>query len=348
MSQVRLNINGREVRAYAGQTILDVAKENGIEIPTLCFSGDLEIYASCGLCLVEVEGAPKLLRACATQVADGMVVQTENKKIAKARKLALELLLSDHYGDCRGPCVMACPANCDAQGYVALVANGQYKEALKLIKEYMPLPRSIGRVCPRPCEDNCRRQLVDEPVSIAYMKRFVGDLDAASEDRYIPEIEPETGKKVAVIGSGPAGITAAYFLRRKGHKVTVFEALPEAGGMLRYGIPEYRLPKRILDDEIKQVEKLGVEIKTNVQFGEDFQIDYLFKNGFDAVYLAIGAQNSRRMGVPGEDMPGVIGGAEFLRAVMLNQPVSIGKKVAVVGGGNTATFGCRFFLAFSY
>ncbi len=341
MSQVRLNINGRELAGLSDQTVLDIATEHGIHIPTLCFSGNTDVYASCGLCLVEIEGMPRLLRACATKVTDGMVVQTENEKIRKARKLALELILSDHSGDCRAPCVMACPANCDAQGYAALVANKQYRDALILVKEFMPIPASIGRVCPAPCEEDCRRNLKEGPVAIRYMKRLIGDLDLASEEPYLPAVAPETGKKVAVVGSGPAGITAAYFLRRSGHQVTIFEALPELGGMLRYGIPEYRLPKAVLGAEIQLVLDLGVEAKTGLQLGEDFTIDYLFKNGYDAVYLAIGAQNSRRMGVPGEDMPGVQGGTEFLRAVMLNEEVTLGSKVAVIGGGNTAMDAAR-------
>lgn len=341
MSCLRININGRELCGHGDQTILDVATANNIYIPTLCFSGDLEIYASCGLCLVEVKGMPRLLRACATKITDGMVIQTENEKIEKARRLALELILSDHDGDCRAPCVMACPANCDAQGYAALVANGDYKGALKLIKEFMPFPSSIGRVCPAPCEEKCRRNLMEGPVSIRYFKRLVGDLDMASDDPYVPEVAPETGKKIAVVGSGPAGLTAAFFLRRRGHAVTVFESLPEMGGMLRYGIPEYRLPKKVLDAEIQQILDLGVEAKTNVQLGEDFTIDYLFKSGYDAVYLAIGAQNSKGMGVTGEELPGVLGGAEFLRAVMLNEEVSIGNRVAVIGGGNTAMDAAR-------
>ncbi len=341
MSKCRINIDGWELTGEAEQTILDVARENNIFIPTLCHSGELEIYASCGLCLVEVAGMPKLLRACATKISEGMVVCTDNEKIRKARKTALELILSDHRGDCRAPCVLACPANCDAQGYVGLIANGRYREALQLVKEFMPLPASIGRVCPAPCEENCRRQLKEGAVSIRYLKRLVADLDLASDRPYVPEVAADTGKKVAVIGSGPAGLTAAYFLRRRGHEVTIFESLPELGGMLRYGIPEYRLPKSVLDSEIRQVLSLGVTARVNLQFGEDFTVDYLFKSGYDAVYLAIGAQNSKRMGVPGEDLPGVIGGAEFLRAVMQNAPVSLGQRVAVIGGGNTAMDAAR-------
>jgi formate dehydrogenase major subunit len=213
---------------------------------------------------------------------------------------------------------MACPANCDAQGYVALAANGMFREALKLVKEFMPIPGSIGRVCPAPCEKDCRRGLLEGAISIRYIKRLLADIDMESGNPYLPEVAADTGKKIAVIGSGPAGLTAAFFLRCKGHNVTVFEALPETGGMLRYGIPEYRLPKRVLDWEISLVERLGVEFKTNMRLGEDFTINHLKKLGYDAVYVAVGAQSSKKMGIVGEDLPGVIGGADFLRSMFLN------------------------------
>lgn len=336
MDKLKININGRELNAFNGQTVLQAARQNGIYIPSLCYSDHFEPYASCGICLVEIEGAPKPLRACATAVSNGMIVRTESDKIKKGRKMALELMLSDHRGDCRGPCVMACPANCDAQGYVALAANGMFKEALKLVKEFMPFPGSIGRVCPAPCEKDCRRGLLEGAVSIRYIKRLLADLDMASDEPYVPEVAASTNKRIAIVGSGPAGLTAAFFLRRMGHTVTVFEALPQAGGMLRYGIPEYRLPKKVLDWEISQIERLGVEIKTNMQLGEDFTINCLKKQGFDAIYVAIGAQSSKKMGIQGEEMKGVIGGADFLRSMFLNGETVIGKRVAVVGGGNVA------------
>lgn len=336
MDKIKININGVELLGTQGQTILQVARENNIYIPTLCFSEHFEPYASCGICLVEIEGMLRPLRACATAISPGMVIRTESKKIKNARKVALELILSDHRGDCRGPCVMACPANCDAQAYVALAANGMFRESLKLVKEFMPIPGCIGRVCPAPCEKDCRRGLLEGPVSIKYIKRLVADLDMESGDPYLPEVEPETGKKIAIVGSGPAGLTAAFFLRRKGHSVTVFESLPQTGGMLRYGIPEYRLPKKVVDWEISLIERLGVEFKTNMRLGEDFTINLLKKQGYDAIYVAIGAQSSKKMGLVGEDLPGVIGGADFLRSMFLPKGVSIGKRVAVVGGGNVA------------
>lgn len=335
MAQYRLNINGKEVAGRPGQTILEAAKENGIKIPTLCYDERIKVYGACGLCVVEVEGSPKLFRSCATEIADGMVIHTETDRVKGSRKVALELLLSDHVGDCRPPCRQACPAHTDCQGYVGLIANGRYQEALALIKEQLPLPASIGRVCPHPCEDACRRQLVEEPVSIAWLKQFAADVDLKSGNAFMPEIKAPTGKKVAVVGGGPAGLTVGYFLAKEGHRVVIFEAMPQAGGMLRYGIPQYRLPKEVLDQEIATIKNMGVEIKTNVKIGKDLPLDYLRKN-FDAVYLAIGAWASSDMRCPGEKLDGVMGGIEFLKDVALNKPVALGSKVAVVGGGNTA------------
>ncbi|QXM06553.1 NAD(P)-binding protein [Crassaminicella indica] len=340
MAKVRLNINGKEIIAHSGQTILEVAKENGIEIPTLCYDERVEIYGSCGLCVVEVEGIPKLLRACATKISEGMVVKTNTKRVRGSRKMALELLLSDHVGDCRPPCVLACPANTDCQGYVGLIANGQYKEAIELIKEQIPLPASIGRVCPHPCEDACRRQLVEEPISIAALKSFAADIDLNNAESFMPELKPATGKSIAVIGGGPGGLTCAYYLAKEGHSVTIYEAMPKLGGMLRYGIPQYRLPKEILDQEIALIEKMGVKMLPNTKIGKDIQFEYI-KNCYDAVFVSIGAWNSTKLNCPGEDLDGVYGGIHFLRKVATNQPIKIGDRVAIVGGGNTAMDACR-------
>ena len=203
MNKLRLNINGKEVLGVAGQTILEVARENDIFIPTLCYDERTKIYGSCGLCMCEVEGNPKLCKACATEIAPNMVVNTQTERVIESRKTNLELLLSNHVGDCRPPCVLACPAQTDCQGYVGLIANGEYTEAVKLIKEKLPLPASIGRICPHPCEKNCRRQYVDEPISIAFLKSFVADMNLLG-DTFIPEIEPKKKKKVARAGRGRA------------------------------------------------------------------------------------------------------------------------------------------------
>ncbi|WIV13364.1 molybdopterin-dependent oxidoreductase [Proteiniborus sp. MB09-C3] len=340
MSEIRLNINGKEVIGRKGQTVLEIARANDIEIPTLCHDERTKTYGACGLCVVEVEGIPKLLRACATEAANGMVVQTKTEKVKASRKIALELLLSDHVGDCKAPCMMACPGNTDCQGYVGLIANGQYKEALKLIKEQLPLPASIGRVCPHPCEDACRRQLVEEPISIANLKFFVADIDLKDKESYMPDMKPSSGKKVGIIGGGPGGLSAAYYLAADGHDVTIYEAMPKLGGMLRYGIPQYRLPKEILDKEIQLIEQMGVKMITNIRVGKDITLDHIRENN-DAVFVSIGAWKSTKLNCPGEELEGSIGGIDFLAKVVTNEPVLLGERVAVVGGGNTAMDACR-------
>ena len=335
MALVKLNINGKELTAEAGKTVLEAALENGIEIPHLCFDERLEVYAGCGLCIVEIEGQPKIARACATPVSDGLVVRSDTQKVIEARNNALNLLVSQHIGDCKAPCTLNCPANTDVQGYVGLVANKQYIESLKLIKEKLPLPACIGRVCPHPCEKACRRQYVEEPVSIACIKTFAADYDLNTGNPYIPELKPATGKKVAVVGAGPAGLSAAYYLLADGHEVDIFEAMPKPGGMLRYGIPEYRLPKNVVDAEVAIIEKMGANFNYGVKVGEDISLEYL-QNKYDAVFLGIGAWKSSPMRCEGENTPGVLGGIDFLIKVAENKPVKIGEKVIVVGGGNTA------------
>ena len=339
MKKFRLNIDGKEVLGLPGQTILEVARENDIFIPTLCFDERTEIYGSCGLCVVEVEGNPKLCKACATEISNGMIVQTNTERVVESRKTNLELLISNHNGDCKAPCVKACPAGTDCQGYVGLIANGEFALAHELVKDRIPLPASIGRVCPHPCEDACRRGLVDEPISIAALKRFVADVDM-NDEMFIPEIEEETGKTVAIIGGGPMGLSAAYFLRQKGHDVTIFDSMPKLGGMLRYGIPEYRLPKDVLDAEISVIEAMGVDIVPNTKIGEDLSFESV-QHDFDAVLLAIGAWKSTGVGCPGEDAEGVMGGIDFLRKVVRNNYIDFGEVVAIVGGGNTAMDACR-------
>lgn len=339
MEMINLTINGQNVTAPAGSTILEAARKNGIYIPTLCYDEAVEVYGACGLCVVEAEGVPKLLRSCSAKISEGMVIHTESERVVKSRKIAMELLMSAHDGDCIAPCQLACPANTDCQGYVGLIANGKFEDALKLIKNTNPLPASIGRVCPHPCEKACRRGKVEEPINIAQLKFFAADLDLKGE-KYLPACAKATGKKVAIVGGGPAGLTAAYYLRTLGHEVTVFDMMDKMGGMLRYGIPQYRLPKELLDSEIALIEKLGVRLVNNVKFGKDITLDML-KSVNDAVILAPGAWKSSPMRVKGEDINGVYGGIDFLRSVIQGNPVPIGEKVAVCGGGNTAMDACR-------
>ena len=340
MSEIKLIINGKECIGQKGQTILQVAEANGIDIPTLCHNENVKHYGACGICVVEASNSPKLMRSCSTMAADGMNINTESARVVQARKIALELLMSDHDGDCRGPCGLNCPARTDVQGYVKAIANGNDTEAVRIIKEKIPLPASIGRVCPHPCEDHCRRALVEQPLSIAYLKAFAADNDMRSDAPFKPEVAAATGKKVAIIGGGPAGLSAAYRLAVKGHAVTVMDMMPEMGGMLRYGIPEYRLPKAVLAAEVASIAALGVEMKNNVKVGTDVTLDTL-RAEYDAVLVAVGAWKSTSIGCEGDKLDGVLGGIDMLREVNLGGRPDLGKNVAVVGGGNVAMDACR-------
>ena len=339
-SVINLTINGIAVSGNDGDTILKIATDNNIEIPTLCHDESVKTYGACGLCVVEAQGIGKLLRACSTLASDGMVINTESERVVRARKIALELLMSDHEGDCKGPCSLECPAGTDCQGYIKQIALGNDSEAVRIIKDKIPLPASIGRVCPHPCEKACRRNYVEQPISIAYLKAFAADNDMKSDKPFGPEVCEKTGKTVGIIGGGPAGLTAAYQLAVKGHSVTVLDAMPQMGGMLRYGIPEYRLPKKVLDAEIKQIEELGVTLKNGVKIGKDISFDDI-KASFDAVLVTIGAWNSMSTGCKGEELDNVFGGIDFLREVSTGARTTIGDRVAIVGGGNTAMDACR-------
>jgi heterodisulfide reductase subunit A len=255
-----------------------------------------------------------------------------------------------------GPCRAACPAGVNIQGYVALIAVGKYAEALELIRRELPFPGICGRVCPHPCEAACARSRADGAISIAALKRFVADWELEQRRGGVEEPRPSTsapdGPRVAIVGAGPAGLTAAYQLAKKGYRASVFEALPVAGGMMTVGIPEYRLPRDVLEYEIDAIRKLGVDIVTNTALGRNFTLDELFQRGYQAVFLAIGAHKGQKLRVPGEDLPGVYDGITFLQEINLGQrspgATHLGGalhpklgKVAVIGGGNTAVDAAR-------
>ncbi|WP_052888283.1 FAD-dependent oxidoreductase [Thermogemmatispora carboxidivorans] len=335
-----LTIDGKVVRAYENQTILSVAEENGIEIPNLCNDEKLEPTSACRMCLVHIEGYDRPLPSCNTPAQPGMVVRTQSDELFRIRRTNLEMILSDHNAYCQPPCQVDCPTHIDIPGYLELIAKGSMKEAARLVKEVLPFPYILGLTCPAPCQKACRRALVEEEIAICRMHGHAAE--TCLLDPPVPFVkDPPTGKKVAIVGAGPAGLTCAYYLALKGHYCKIFDMQPQPGGMLRYGIPEYRLQKDMMDRELNHVWELGVDLQCNVKLGRDFTIDDLFAQGFDAVFLAIGAWTSNPLGAPGEDAEGVVNAIAFLGEKVEGKPVPVkeGAEVIVLGGGFT-TFDC--------
>ncbi len=234
------------------------------------------------------------------------------------------------------PCAFSCPAGNNVQGYVRLAAKGKYREALALIKETSPFPSICGRVCHHPCETDCNRRQIDEAVATQSVERFIADADLAAADRYVPPMKARKGNKVAVVGSGPAGLSCAYYLARDGYAVTIFEKAAAPGGMLTMAIPAYRLPKEVVGAEVKLLCAMGVIFETGVEIGKDKTVAQLREEGFTAFFIGIGTQKCLKLGIDGEDLAGVYGGLDFLKDTNLGMPVRLGRSVAVIGGGNTA------------
>ena len=454
---VRLTIDGREVEAPAGVSVLEAALEAGIYVPHLCHHPDLPPGGTCRLCVVEVDGVDGPVASCVAPVAPGLMVRTQSDELTRRRRLAMEFLLAAHPPECGScekylncelqslkqylgveeltikrrakllpvntsnplfvhdpnkcvlcgrcvracwevrevgvlhyrkkngefyvhtpddvslaeaycrfcgactevcptgaiqdkpellasknrkaalvPCRSACPAEIDVPRYVRLIDQRDYAGAAAVIREKVPFPWVLGYVCDHPCEDECRRRDVNQSVAIRELKRFAAEQDDGSvwSERAVPR--ERTGNRVAVVGSGPAGLTGAYLLRLQGHEVTVLEELPQAGGMLRYGIPEYRLPRHVLDREIREIEAAGVEMETGRRVES---LDELLDEGYDAVLVAVGAHRGQKLRIPGASSRGVLLGTEFLRDVNLGNEVEIGRRVLVLGGGNVA-FDC--------
>ncbi len=241
----------------------------------------------------------------------------------------------------KAPCQHTCPVGLDVPGYVALIKAGEFEKAYDIIMQRLPFPLSVGRVCHHPCEGKCRRGQIEEPIAIRHLKRFAADYAFDQGLEYIPPVKERREEKVAIIGAGPAGLSAAWDLAREGYQITVFEALPVAGGMLAVGIPEYRLPKNILNKEIETVRKLGVDIRLNTPVND---VESLLKDDYQAVFIATGAHKGDKMGIPGEDLNGVFDAIEFLRETNLGKNIEVGQRVAVVGGGNSAIDAARVAL----
>jgi NADPH-dependent glutamate synthase beta subunit-like oxidoreductase/ferredoxin len=334
---VSLTIDGRRISVEPGTTVLDAAKWLGICIPTMCHVPGIEPASSCFLCAVQIEGRRTLSPACAMPVAEGMVVVTDSDDVRSARKMALELLLSDHAGECVAPCAAQCPAGLDIPGFVRGIATGDNRRSMEVIVDRLALPGSLGRICPRLCERQCRRSEFDQGLSIGALHRYVADLDSGAGSRpatrYVPPRAPSTGKSVAIVGAGPAGLAAAYYLLQRGHDCTLFDAHPLPGGMLRYGIPANRLPKDALDTEIDAIRRLGARFRMGERWGEHFTLAGL-RERHGAVFVAIGAQRAQRLRCQGEEH--ALAGIEFLERVANGNPLPLGNHVAVIGGGNTA------------
>jgi formate dehydrogenase major subunit len=338
MSKVALTIDGRAVEVEPGTTLLAAARALGIAIPTLCDVAGFEPVASCFVCAVQIEGRRTLSPACAMPAADGMAVRTDTDDVRAARRMALELLLSDHAGECVAPCAAKCPALLDIPGFVRAIAEPDpggmlTTRAMAVITERLALPGSLGRICPRICEEHCRRCEQDQELAIGALHRYAADQDRLAARPFRPPRRLRSGRKVAIVGAGPAGLAAAWFLQQKGHQCTLFDAAAAPGGMLRYGIPAYRLPKDALDAEIDGIRALGAEFRMGVRWGRDFSLADL-RRDHDAVFIAIGAQRSQALRCEGDEL--ALSGTEFLALVAAGNAPALGDDVVVIGGGNTA------------
>ena len=286
---LRITIDGQEVDVSEGATLLDAARMLGIEIPTLCYRDGIAPSTSCLVCLVKVADSGRFVPACGTPVRDGMIVESETEEVHQMRRSALELLLSEHLGDCLAPCYFACPARMDIPTMLRAIAAGRLVDAITTVKADIALPAVLGRICPAPCEKVCRRRGADGAVAICRLKQFVADVDLAAATPYQPECEPASGRRVAIVGAGPAGLSAAYYLTRQGHACTLFEQDEQAGGRLRSETTEEELPRKVLDREIDIVLQLGIELRPNTRVGRDVTFESLCEE-FDAVLLTSGAE----------------------------------------------------------
>jgi len=287
---VELTIDNITVSVDQGATILDAAEKVGIAIPSMCYLKGCTPSTSCMVCVVRVNGGDSLVPACATKAVDGMVVESNCDEVFAARRTALELLLSDHVGDCMGPCHVTCPAKMDIPLMIRQIAAGDFAEAIKTVKSDIPLPAVLGRICPAPCENACRRRLKDSAVSICLIKRFVADVDLASDNPYMPVPAEKKNKRVAIIGAGCVGLSAAYYLQADGFDGVVYDSNAIAGGML-CDVPTDKLGSAVVAAEVAVIEKMGVEFMLNTTVTTGEQFDGICSE-YDAVLLAVGLGNA--------------------------------------------------------
>ncbi len=287
MKTISLTINNQSVSVPENSTILDAARSLNIHIPTLCHLEGCETFTSCMICVVHEKKSDRLLPSCSVKVTEGMIVDTESERVRTAQRDTLDMLLSEHVGDCEAPCQRTCPAHMNIPLMIRQIEAREFEEALITVKKDIALPAVLGRICPAPCEAGCKRKPYDAAVSICLLKRFVADLDLAKKSPFRPIIKKQSGKRIAIVGAGPAGLSAAYYLQQEGHACHLYDQNELPGGALRYHINDDILPKSVLDAEIEQVRILGAQFHMYSQLGKTIQLDQL-RSEFDAVILAMG------------------------------------------------------------
>ncbi len=326
----KILIDNQEVILKDNTSILHAAEAAGVTIPTLCYLKGYAHYTSCMLCVVVDKKTNKLIPSCSVYAEDGMEIETDSPRIKAARKDTIDMLLSEHVGDCEATCSRGCPANMNIPLMIRQIKDGNFEEAIKTVKNDIAFPAILGRICSAPCENACIHKLYDNAVSICKLERIVGDLDLAKKNPYKPEIDKQTNKKVAVVGAGPTGRSAAYYLQRSGNQVTLFDKFEKPGGMMKYGVPADRLDKKVLDNEISQIINLGVQFKANSELGKNIDFTELIQK-FDALVLSMGTVDQNTPDLPGLDISA--------KGIVVDKNTFQTKISNVFAGGNTIRAG---------
>lgn len=342
---MNIDIDGKKFNFNQGESILQVAEKNGIYIPKLCYDDRFKPYTSCFLCIVRDKNRNKIIPSCSSKAIDGMIIITEDEEIIKLRKMALELLLSEHDADCFSPCKTKCPANLDVRDYIMYARTSNNFEGFLSIRRRNPFIATTGRVCPAFCEEVCTRVDIDEKVDIRLLKRYLADNVYKEHDKELFEHETnqirkgKTKVKIAIVGGGPAGLSSAYYFRLAGYKVKIYDKNKELGGMLRYSIPSYRLPVSDLNQEIESIMRLGVEAENNITVDKSLLKKLSLEN--DAVILSCGTWKESGLSLDEIKYQNIIPAISFLRSVVLDKSKDVGKNIIIVGGGNSAIDAAR-------
>jgi len=328
---ISLTINNTEITAEHGETILQAAEKLSIDIPTMCYLNDLNPFTSCMVCVVADTSADQLLPACSTPVANGMVIETDSDTVKKARKDTLDLLLSEHVGNCEAPCLRTCPAYMNIPLMIKQIKEEDFASAIRTVKKDIALPAVLGRICPAPCERGCNRKYHDTTLSICLLKRFVADVDLESGSPYQPAEKPASGKKVAIVGAGPAGLASAYYLAQEGHTCHIFDQNDEPGGLLKYGVSDEKLDKKVLYAEIDLIRAYDqIKFYMNHVLGTDSSIKEL-NDSYDAIIIATGTIVAETKGFEGLD------GTK--KGLMINRNTFETNMSGIFAGGNALAEG---------